>query len=310
MLCVICYVEICISLNSYAGSIDDPVSLHKYLYANANPVMCSDPSGYASFTELAGTMAMQGALLGMCVFNATNVLRFILGDPSARATYDSVGDAAISGMIDGIIYGAMLGVIGAAFLTLSPLVAIAVAFNLTGAMYYYTLAQNSVRSGQLFEALYYYYMCVFSIVCAGTVVELEACSSNSRGTNTSYSNTTNGNNTSPREFDSDDPLVGELATEIDSRMPGRVVDVNVKAYRDDGTTLTDFDIELTDIVIQVKSGGGKGLVDQLLRTSTGTDKTVIAYGPNIKGTIYKNAVSNGYMVFRNEEELFDYLMGG
>ena len=27
-----------ISMDSYSGSIDDPVSLHKYLYANANPV--------------------------------------------------------------------------------------------------------------------------------------------------------------------------------------------------------------------------------------------------------------------------------
>ncbi len=36
----------CISMDSYQGSIYDPVSLHKYLYANANPVMYSDPSGY------------------------------------------------------------------------------------------------------------------------------------------------------------------------------------------------------------------------------------------------------------------------
>ena len=35
-----------ISMDSYEGSIDDPVSLHKYLYANANPVSNSDPSGY------------------------------------------------------------------------------------------------------------------------------------------------------------------------------------------------------------------------------------------------------------------------
>ena len=27
-----------ISMDSYLGSVDDPVSLHKYLYANANPV--------------------------------------------------------------------------------------------------------------------------------------------------------------------------------------------------------------------------------------------------------------------------------
>ena len=36
-----------ISQDSYAGEISDPVSLHKYLYANANPVMYSDPSGYS-----------------------------------------------------------------------------------------------------------------------------------------------------------------------------------------------------------------------------------------------------------------------
>ncbi len=35
-----------ISQDSYAGSISDPVSLHKYLYANANPVTYTDPSGY------------------------------------------------------------------------------------------------------------------------------------------------------------------------------------------------------------------------------------------------------------------------
>ena len=37
-----------ISQDSYQGNINDPVSLHKYLYANANPVMYSDPSGYFS----------------------------------------------------------------------------------------------------------------------------------------------------------------------------------------------------------------------------------------------------------------------
>ena len=34
-----------ISMDSNDGSIDDPVSLHKYLYANSNPVMYSDPIG-------------------------------------------------------------------------------------------------------------------------------------------------------------------------------------------------------------------------------------------------------------------------
>ena len=36
-----------ISQDTYQGDINDPVSLHKYLYANANPVTYSDPSGYS-----------------------------------------------------------------------------------------------------------------------------------------------------------------------------------------------------------------------------------------------------------------------
>ena len=41
-----------ISQDSYAGSISDPVSLHKYLYANSNPVTYSDPSGYYSLEDV------------------------------------------------------------------------------------------------------------------------------------------------------------------------------------------------------------------------------------------------------------------
>lgn len=42
-----------ISMDTYQGSIFDPTSLHKYLYANANPVMYVDPSGYSTENDLA-----------------------------------------------------------------------------------------------------------------------------------------------------------------------------------------------------------------------------------------------------------------
>ena len=50
------------TMDSYQGSIFDPVSLHKYLYANANPVTNIDPTGYFSLPEFSITEAINGIL--------------------------------------------------------------------------------------------------------------------------------------------------------------------------------------------------------------------------------------------------------
>ncbi|MGL4108488.1 hypothetical protein [Clostridium sp. LP20] len=108
-------------------------------------------------------------------------------------------------------------------------------------------------------------------------------------------------------FTSDDPLVGELATNIEANLPGRVVDVNKVIKGADGKIKTDFDIELDNAILQVKEGGGKGMVSQLERTAKTTNKTVIGYGPDLKGSIVKGANAKGFEVFRSELELIEYL---
>jgi RHS repeat-associated protein len=49
-------------MDSFEGSNESPASLHKYLYANANPVMFTDPSGLFSMVEMNMTQAVMGTL--------------------------------------------------------------------------------------------------------------------------------------------------------------------------------------------------------------------------------------------------------
>lgn len=113
-----------------------------------------------------------------------------------------------------------------------------------------------------------------------------------------------------RFFTSKDPLVGPLATNIDSEYPGMVEDVN-RIVKDpiSGNPITDFDIETDKAVIQVKSGGGKGLTTQMKNTSTATTKTVIAYGPKLKQSVIKSVEAEGFKVFTSEKDLIDFLGG-
>lgn len=48
--------------DSFGGYPGDPVSLHKYLYANADPANASDPSGHETMADLVGSQSVRGVL--------------------------------------------------------------------------------------------------------------------------------------------------------------------------------------------------------------------------------------------------------
>lgn len=94
-----------------------------------------------------------------------------------------------------------------------------------------------------------------------------------------------------RVFTSADPLVGNLATKIDAAYPGHVVGVNVPIRDAAGRLVTDADILLKNGVVQVKSGGGKGLTSQLQRTEQATGLPAIGYGPDLKTSVLRGCAA-------------------
>lgn len=50
------------SMDPHPGATHDPVSLHKYLYANADPINFTDPSGLTSFNEYRAVLYLAGRL--------------------------------------------------------------------------------------------------------------------------------------------------------------------------------------------------------------------------------------------------------
>ena len=50
------------TMDTYAGTLNNPVSLHKYLYANGNPVMYKDPTGNFSLMETSVAQGIQATI--------------------------------------------------------------------------------------------------------------------------------------------------------------------------------------------------------------------------------------------------------
>jgi RHS repeat-associated protein len=98
-----------ISQDPYAGMLEDPVSLHRYLYANGDGVNFSDPTGMWSLGELNASMVINTILGGINTMLTNMIVGGILGGITGALDDGDV----LGGAKTGALLGAALSPLGA-----------------------------------------------------------------------------------------------------------------------------------------------------------------------------------------------------
>jgi hypothetical protein len=105
-----------------------------------------------------------------------------------------------------------------------------------------------------------------------------------------------------RLFTSADPHVADAANAIQSAMPGRVLGVNQLIPMTNGLS-READINLGDMLVQVKSGNARGLIGQIQDTEATTGIPTVGYGPSMPAAAWEGTAWQGIPIARSIDEL-------
>ena len=112
------------TMDTYGGRMSDPMSLHKYLFANSNPVMYSDPSGHYTLEDSMKTIVIQSILQSACDGITYIVQNLAKGDNRDKGWdfWTNVVDAFGMGLVKGFVSGVFADKIQYLVSLLPPLV--------------------------------------------------------------------------------------------------------------------------------------------------------------------------------------------
>lgn len=109
-----------------------------------------------------------------------------------------------------------------------------------------------------------------------------------------------------RTFTSDDEHVANLANLLEQAFPGRIRGVNLDKMMANGRT-REVDIDLGDVIVQVKGQNARGLQAQIAKTQNTTGVATIGFAPTISHGAQIDALREGIAIFKDFDKLMAYL---
>ncbi|AUG56367.1 tRNA(Glu)-specific nuclease WapA precursor [Acetivibrio saccincola] len=145
-----------ITADPFGGFMFEPLSLHKYLYANADPVNKIDPSGYFSIQEFATTQTIQGIISSVnwkCI--GTTILRNALKGLVRGMIFGGIdawlGGGTIEDIVNGILSGGITGFLLGPLAMINRLRPVFIAFGLGSGI---KGVYDSIKNGEYDQAAF------------------------------------------------------------------------------------------------------------------------------------------------------------